>query len=101
MPTETLHAFLRHLSSAKKPGDQWLARCPAHDDRTASLAVREGDDGRVLVHCHAGCTTDAVLAALGLDETARFDEAPRTKATIVDTYPYHAVQGRLLYATRR
>src|SRR4030095_13884447 len=101
MPTETLHAFLRHLSSAKKTGDQWLARCPAHDDRTASLAVREGDDGRVLVHCHAGCATDAVLAALGLDDTALFEEAPRTKATIVETYPYQDVQGRLLYETVR
>ena len=32
-----------------------MARCPAHDDREPSLSIRDGGDGRVLVHCHAGC----------------------------------------------
>lgn len=44
----------------------WRARCPAHDDRRPSLSIREGDDGRVLLKCHAGCSTEEVLAALGL-----------------------------------
>jgi len=43
------------------------ARCPAHDDRVASLSMAEGDDGRVLVHCHAGCETDEIVVALGLE----------------------------------
>ena len=43
-----------------------MACCPAHDDRNPSLSVRRAPDGRVLVHCFAGCTLDAVLAALGL-----------------------------------
>ncbi len=33
----------------------WMARCPAHDDRKPSLSIREGDHGKVLVCCHAGC----------------------------------------------
>ena len=44
----------------------WAARCPAHEDRKASLSIGRSDDGRVLIHCHAGCTTDAVLQAIGL-----------------------------------
>src|SRR5690349_2910652 len=40
-----------------------MARCPAHEDQTASLKVDVGRDGRILVHCHAGCTYEAVLAA--------------------------------------
>ena len=44
-------------------GHDGMARCPSHDDRTASLAIREGED-RVLVHCHAGCEQDRVIAAL-------------------------------------
>jgi 5S rRNA maturation endonuclease (ribonuclease M5) len=42
-----------------------VACCPAHEDKHPSLKVREGDD-RLLVHCHAGCSQDDVLAALGL-----------------------------------
>jgi hypothetical protein len=38
-------------------------RCPAHDDKTASLSVNQGERG-VVMHCHAGCSTNAVLAAL-------------------------------------
>lgn len=102
MSSETLHSFLSRLSSAKRIGGQWLAQCPAHDDRTASLAVREGDEGRILVHCHAGCSTTAILTALGLDEMALFaDDGPRSKATIRETYPYQDEQGRLLYETVR
>jgi len=47
------------------PG-RWLARCPAHEDRSPSLSVRELDDGRVLLHDFGGCDTESVLAALGL-----------------------------------
>jgi hypothetical protein len=41
-----------------------VARCPAHEDRTPSLAVADGHDGTLLVHCHAGCAQIAVIAAL-------------------------------------
>ena len=40
--------------------------CPVHQDRTPSLSIREAPDGRILFHCHAGCSQDAVLEALGL-----------------------------------
>jgi hypothetical protein len=62
-PIETL---LARLPDAKKSGSGWRARCPAHDDRVASLSLSTGADGRVLLHCHAGCDTAAVLAAVGL-----------------------------------
>lgn len=47
------------------PGQQATARCPAHDDHKASLSIGLGDDGTLLVKCHAGCSGEAVLAALG------------------------------------
>src|SRR5262245_19148362 len=50
----------------KQSGDGWSARCPAHDDRNPSLSVSVGADGRVLLHCHAGCPTEDVAAKLGL-----------------------------------
>lgn len=68
-PSET---FLSKLSGVTKTGAGWAARCPAHDDRKASLSVNVSGDGTVLVKCHAGCTTAAVLAAVGLPLAALF-----------------------------
>ena len=57
---ETLARALR----GRKTGSGWMARCRAHDDREPSLAIRESSDGKVLVHCHAGCGQDRVIEAL-------------------------------------
>lgn len=62
-PVELL---LSKLPDAKRNGKGWQARCPAHDDRRPSLSIAEGDDGRALVNCHANCTTEAVMSAVGL-----------------------------------
>lgn len=47
-------------------GTQHSVHCPAHDDNNASLSVGVKPDGTIGVHCHAGCTPEAVCAALGL-----------------------------------
>jgi hypothetical protein len=62
-PLETL---LARLPNARKAGNGWSARCPVHDDRRASLSIAQGDDGKALVMCHAGCDTSAILAAIGM-----------------------------------
>lgn len=48
------------------PG-RWIACCPAHDDRSPSLSIRELEDGRVLAHCFSGCQVADVLTAVGLE----------------------------------
>jgi putative DNA primase/helicase len=48
----------------RKAGSGWMARCPAHEDRDPSLSIRDADDGKVLVRCHAGCDQGRVIAAL-------------------------------------
>ena len=59
--------LLRLLEGVKQVGPgKWMARCPAHDDRRPSLSIREAEDGRILLHCFAGCRTADVLQALGL-----------------------------------
>ena len=45
-------------------GRHWIAKCPAHQDQTPSLSIAECDDGKPLVHCHAGCGQAEVIAAL-------------------------------------
>ena len=64
----TLSEMLSRLQGVKGSGSQYTAKCPAHDDRHASLSVGAGDDGRILMKCHAGCSTQSVLAVLGLTE---------------------------------
>ena len=75
-PLETL---LARLPNARKAGNGWSARCPAHDDRRASLSIAQGDDGTALVKCHAGCDTAAILAAVGLKLADLFP--PKVAAT--------------------
>lgn len=57
---------LSKLSTAKPNGNGWKARCPAHEDRNPSLSITTGDDGRALIHCHANCSPDSIIEALGL-----------------------------------
>lgn len=67
--------LLERLQGAKQtaPG-RWLARCPSHEDHSPSLSIRELDDGRVLIYDFAGCDTQTVLEALGLEMAALFPE---------------------------
>ena len=48
---------------ARRSGAGWMAKCPAHDDHNPSLSIREVD-GKVLLHCHAGCGQREVIDAL-------------------------------------
>lgn len=59
--------LLGRLDKVKRTGEgRWSARCPAHKDKGPSLSVRELDDGRVLLHCFAGCAAADVVRAAGL-----------------------------------
>ena len=73
--------LLSKLGSVKKTKSGWSARCPAHEDRQASLSIAEGRDGRVLLNCHAGCDHKKIVAALGLEERDLFDATATSTAT--------------------
>jgi len=69
--------LLSRLDGVRRTGvDRWLAKCPAHDDKQPSLAVREVDVDRVLVKCFAGCAVESVLAAIGLTFDALYPARP-------------------------
>ncbi|MDP6495239.1 MAG: hypothetical protein QGI09_07455 [Dehalococcoidia bacterium] len=64
IPTDTIRKTLRcGRSTCPCKGARANVHCPAHDDATPSLSVSE-NDGRTLFHCYAGCSQDAVIAAL-------------------------------------
>lgn len=68
--------LVSRLEKVRKTGNgRWLACCPAHGDKHASLSVRELDDGRILLHCFAGCATIDVMGALGLAMWELFPQA--------------------------
>lgn len=58
--------LLSRLEGIIKTGRGWRARCPAHGGKSASLAITEGDNGTLLLHCFAGCQVHDILAAVGL-----------------------------------
>jgi hypothetical protein len=59
-------AVLQRLPSARKSGQGYIAKCPAHEDHHPSLSISEGRDGCVLLKCHAGCAFEEIVIALGL-----------------------------------
>ncbi len=60
MNAETLARAL----GGRRTGSHWMAPCPAHEDRDPSLSIRDAADGKVLVHCHAGCDQSVVIGEL-------------------------------------
>ena len=101
MTTEEIAARL----DAKKSGTGWMAKCPAHEDSNASLSINEGDDGKTLLNCHAGCSFTEIVAKAGLKAADCFLDKPRrtttTKRNIVATYPYTDANGTLLFESVR
>lgn len=63
--TASADPLLHRLDGVQKAGTGWRARCPACEGRSRKLSIAEAD-GRVLIHCFAGCAAADVLAAVGL-----------------------------------
>ena len=59
---------------ARRSGAGWIARCPAHEDHSPSLSIGEGRDGKILLHCFGGCTSESVCNSLGLSLADLFSE---------------------------
>lgn len=77
MTAETFAELVR----AKRTGaGRWAGKCPAHEDGRASLSIREGGEGRTLVHCFAGCSVATVLTVLHLRPRDLFAGPPLSPA---------------------
>lgn len=99
MRTDELLPMLRNV---KKSAGGWVACCPAHEDHRQSLGISTGTDDRILVKCYAGCTTEDIVAKLGLTMADLMPETKgRSERTIVDTYDYTDENGNLVYQVVR
>jgi hypothetical protein len=104
-----VEGIARRLGGSRNSGGDWSCRCPAHDDRTPSLSLTLGEDGRLLWHCFAGCGQAAVHAGLRsagvLPNSDARPAEPRPKARpksrIVASYTYQDEQGQPLFRVTR
>ena len=72
-------AVLEKLQGVRRKGEQWMARCPAHEDKGPSLSVRD-ENGKVLLHCFAGCTIESICGALEIKVNDLFAEGTARKS---------------------
>jgi hypothetical protein len=119
--TVTAETIARALGG-RRAGATWMARCPVHDDRSPSLSISAGNDGNVLLYCHAGCRQRDLIAALqkrGLWQTTKraagfvcnrghraaekpdADTMKRSEAALAIWQTSHAVEGTLVAAYLR
>lgn len=93
-----LEEILGLLEGVTQKSGYHMAKCPAHDDKKASLSVSRGEDGKILLNCHAGCTVENICEALGISVKDLFQEPPQATeaAQVVATYDYTDISGNLL-----
>ena len=96
-----LQQTLRHIidrTNAKNSGDgnSYLGLCPAHEDRNPSLSLTLGDN-KILLNCHAGCSFDGIVSAVGMNQSQFFvhsDNSKTPKKKEVCRYRYEKKDGK-------
>lgn len=95
---------LAGLPGFRATGKQkWEARCPAHEDRKASLSIGTGQDDKILLHCHAGCDLARILEAAGIEKKDLFasNGTEPQERRIIATHDYRTAAGELSYQVVR
>ena len=108
---ENINTFLSSFRGVREQGrgsGQYQCKCPAHDDRKASLSIKDETtgSGRILVHCQAGCSTERVLAAVGktmadIQPDRKPEKLQPWQKDLVAEYRYIDADGRYLYSKLR
>ena len=83
-----VNEFLNRLENVKGGQGRWKARCPAHPDKTPSLSVAAGEDGKILVKCFGGCTPEKITAAMGLTMSDLYIDPPKPQGREVKEAEY-------------
>jgi putative DNA primase/helicase len=100
--------FLALLDAVAKTPNGWKAKCPAHEDGKASLSVKDGE-GKIVIHCFAGCTPESIVSAIGLKLADLFAEPLRSRAPkkkqgrgrVVCHYVYEDARGEPAFRVTR
>lgn len=119
MQKQSAESIARALGGARRSGLDWSCRCPAHQDNKASLSIVD-KNGKLLVHCHAGCAQSDVISKLkqsglwygseersapkveiDLPSAKTAEKLEKVKSKIVAEYPYVDENGVLLFTAIR
>jgi DNA primase (bacterial type) len=108
MPKDKILPKLQDVKQIKQ--NEWMTRCPCHQDDKASLHITELPNGQLLIKCHAGCNYLDILGAIGLNKKDLYppQEKPQDsphrqqgKSRIVAVYDYKDTDGNLIYQSVR
>lgn len=73
--------FLSKVHRVQGRAPTWRSLCPVHQGEgrhsNLTLAITEGNDGKILLKCHAGCSPEAIVEKLGLTMADLFAEEHR------------------------
>lgn len=78
----SLDRLLNSLTKVKGRKGAWTASCPAHEDKSPSLAIRQTEDGRILLHCFGGCSVHNVLGAVGMEMSDLFPDKGENRGKV-------------------
>ena len=99
---QLIEAKTRRL--AKRSGAGYSACCPAHDDENPSLSISEGNDGKVLVNCFAGCSVESICDSLGISTGELFSQTIASEKVLKPQrieYPYQDESGERVFSKVR
>jgi hypothetical protein len=72
--TKPIGKVLSRLEKYSERSGEYRAKCPAHNGNSVnSLSITQGENGRALLHCHAGCGVPEIAETLGLSVTDLFE----------------------------
>lgn len=89
-----LDHILSRLEKVRGRQGSYVACCPAHKDRSPSMTVRETPEGKILMHCFAGCSISEIAGAIGVDLSDLFP--PEAHDPVRDYSPQKRVRQRFL-----
>lgn len=89
MLNKPIDTLLPLLDKVKQTGNsKWVACCPAHDDKTPSMAIKETESGMILIRCFAGCGFNEIVASVGLLPEDLFPEKPSHHKRAPERQPF-------------
>lgn len=87
----TIENLISRLDKVKPTGaNRWTCSCPSHADKHPSMHIKLDDSGRILINCKAGCDTQSILDAVGLEFNDLFPN---------DDHHHTKSQKRVIYAS--
>lgn len=105
-PIDRILEIAGRFAPVKKTRTGWSTQCPAHEDTNPSLSIGIGHENKVIIYCHAGCSSESVVKAFGIEMTDLFpdskpDLVESKKSQFVTKYEYFDETNKLLFVVRR